>query len=74
VFTVFLYFFRAPFANFPLGLERNNPAAIPRNFVFVRTMISAPISAGGQTVRGDRRRSHKHCYSENSEEKNRFYE
>jgi len=49
VLAIFLHFFGAALTNLPLGLEGNDPAPIPRNFVFVRTMIRATISAGGQT-------------------------
>jgi len=51
--AVFFNLFRAPLTNFPFGFERNDPAAIPRNFEPVGTMISATISAGGQAVRRD---------------------
>jgi hypothetical protein len=74
VFAVFLYFFCAALTDLALGLKRNDSASVSRNLEPVRTVIRATISAGGQTARRDRRRSRKHCKSENTEENNRFYE
>jgi hypothetical protein len=53
VLAVLFNLFRAPLTDLSFGFERNDPAAIPCNFEPVGAMISAAISAGGQTVRRD---------------------